>query len=1100
MQFDGERYVSGLLGDASSGDIQSEHYHRYLFALRFCVGKDVLDIASGEGYGSHCLGQVASSVVGIDANIDAVDFANQNYLTDRVSFKNGTAQRIPIADASIDVVISFETLEHFTEHEAFATEVRRVLRPGGLLVISSPNRTVYSEEAGYHNAWHLRELDRSEFLNYLVGSFAHVRLFAQRPLIGSVIAVDDDQSDGRPEGFILRGDGIFHRTEGVPHPPFFLALASNEALREAGPSMLQNPALLQHLDAQRQHAADLAAETSNKLARSSAEVDAYSAQVANYATQVASYTAQVAALSAELESVKLQTAAGKAAEADFILELEKVRGQLAEQRKIGRLADQPTTQRVEMLRQELTASRRRNEELAAESLSLRSERDHYALHFNAITQSTAWKATLPVRMVAATLSSGMRQGLRSAARTGWRLTGLKRRGLATAAKGTPVSTPKLADGSLVLPAPEISKANEQRPSDVQRTQNPAWTEPNERPDFVRLRGHRSTAGIAVVAHVFYADLWPEMAEAIRNVTEPFDLFVTLVTGATDSLAPAIRDQFPNAFVLCVDNHGRDIFPFLALARTGALFDYEFICKIHSKRSLYREGGDEWRRHLINGILGTPAQVQSILTVMRSDPDLGIVVADGQIFGGRTFWISNEERSRELFRDIGLNSSAFERDFVGGSMYWIRPLILRAINALNLGYDDFEPEPLSNDGYTAHTVERLFSIVCHDAGMRAAESGDLGSPRVLAGGPKVHVIANYLPQFHPVPENDQWWGRGFTEWSNVTKALPLFQGHRQPRLPTDLGFYDLRLPENRAAQADLARLHGVTAFSYYYYWFNGRRLLNHPIEAMVASGEPDFPFMLCWANEPWTRNWDGLSKEVLLSQDYAPGWEQAFAADVAPLMRDPRYLQLNGKPMLALYRVAHFPDIAGSITRLRNAFSDEGFPNIHLLGGWVQIGDDKPLPPIAGDLGLDAYFEFPPHGIPTQPLDIPLAERTPDFDAHVYDYGATVDAVLDQLAAGQLGFRYRGVMMGWDNTARRGNKSFVFQGATPANFRRWLRTTLQTARAEAGDQETAVFINAWNEWAEGTYLEPDRDFGTGWLEAVASATAVLGNEPELPDPK
>jgi len=193
-------------------------------------------------------------------------------------------------------------------------------------------------------------------------------------------------------------------------------------------------------------------------------------------------------------------------------------------------------------------------------------------------------------------------------------------------------------------------------------------------------------------------------------------------------------------------------------------------------------------------------------------------------------------------------------------------------------------------------------------------------------------------------------------------------------------------------------------------------------------------------------------------------------------------------MLALYRVAHFPDMIGSITRLREAFAAEGFPELHLMGAWVQIGDDEPLPPDASELGLDAYFEFPPHGIPSQPLDIPVTERVPGFAARVYDYGATVDAVLDQLAAGQPGFRHRGVMAGWDNTARRGDKSFVFHGATPANFRRWLRAAVRTGRAEAHGSEAAVFINAWNEWAEGTYLEPDRDFGAGWLEAVASATS------------
>ncbi len=860
----------------------------------------------------------------------------------------------------------------------------------------------------------------------------------------------------------------------------------------------------------------------------------------------------------EAEQVRQQASEERSAAEAVRRELEESRRQLADLRKAVRLAGL-SRERLETLRQELTASRRRNEDVVASEHVLRSERDHfasqrdqyaaerdcfaserdqyaaerdhfsserdqyasqrdryaserdqyalerddylserdhYALKFHTISESTIWKATWPVRRLASKLPPGVRRGLRSAAHKGWWLATLQRR------RGAAAPVPEVAASDRVeLTAPPVQEPPaeqppaeqplaeqplEQRPSDLQRLHDPAWVAPHERPEFIRLRGLRPKVKIAVVAHVFYVDLWPEMMEAIGNIPEDFDLFVTLVVGVSDSLASAVREQFPDAHVLYVDNHGRDMFPFLALVRTGALFQYELVCKIHTKRSPSREGSDEWRKCLITGVLGSARLVQRIVGAFRSDPDLGIVFADGQTFGGRANWVSNEPRSRQLFRDIGLSASAFEHDFVGGSIYWIRPLILRTIDALRLDYDDFEPEPLPDDGCTAHAVERLVSIVGYDAGMRVGESGRLAPPRPNVDAAKVHVIANYLPQFPPVPENDEPWGPGFTEWSNVTKALPLFRGHRQPRLPADLGFYDLRLLETRRAQAELARRYGVTAFSYYYYWFNGRRLLNRPIDAVVASGDPDFPFMLCWANEPWSRNWDGLAKEVLIPQDYAPGWERSFAADAAPIMRDPRYLRLNGKPILALYRVAHFPDTVGSIVRLRTAFSQEGFHDVHLVGGWPQLGEDDFLPPEAGELGLDAYVEFPPHGIPAAPLEVPGADRAPGFAAQTYDYGATVDAVLDQLAADQT-FRYHSVMMGWDNTARIGIRSFVFHCATPTNFRRWLRAAVRRARSEASGPETAVFINAWNEWAEGTYLEPDRDFGTGWLEAVASAT-------------
>ena len=1121
LGFDGERYVSGLLGNADSGDIQSEHYHRYLFALRFCHDRDVLDIASGEGYGSHLLGQVAHSVIGVDANEEAVTFANRNYLTDRVSFKTGIAEKLPITDTSIDVVVSYETLEHFTDHDAFAAEVKRVLRPGGLLVISSPNRIVYTEQANYHNEWHLRELDHDEFMAYLHGSFAHVRLFAQRPLIGSVIARDEGLDEARLESFILGDGGVFLHTEGVPQPPFFLALASDNDLPLAPASILQNPTLLRHVETQRQQAVELATK-SNAHARD------LGALLATVGKERAELEATLTAAQQQFHETRQQLARAleqsKQREAAIIAshavaratlqeELRQQREDSRKQQETSRQQQADLRQQHEMLRQEIFAAQRCNEALNAELRSVRIDRDHLAASLAVVTDSTAWKLTRPIRRLGSRLPPSALHGVRFITRPNKSRSLAQRRRVAAETSEVvaeplepapmlpPASpnppqvvgdTPEVVAEPLEL-APELllqasPKTNVQLPSDQQRLRGQAWVMPSERPEFLSLRNVDPTAKIAVVAHVYYSDLWPEMAEAILQITEPIDLFVTLVTAISHHLLGPIKQRFPNAHILIVDNHGRDIFPFLALLRTGVFFKYELICKLHSKRSLYREGGDQWRQHLIGGILGTPTLVQNILDAFRADADLGIVVADGQMFGGHEYWVSNEARVRELFQNIGLDSDAFEQSFVGGSIYWIRPLILRPINALGLNFDDFEPEPISNDGHTAHAVERLVSLVCYDAGMHAGESGRLKPAPAPTPSQKLHVIANYLPQFHPIPENNAWWGEGFTEWSNVTKTMPLFRGHRQPRLPTDLGFYDLRLSEVRKAQAKLARQFGITAFSYYYYWFNGRRLLDLPLDQMMSSGEPDFPFMLCWANEPWTRNWDGLSEEILLSQDYAPGWEHAFAADVAKAMRDPRYLRLNDKPILALYRVAHIPDAHASVVRLRSAFADEGFPDLHLIGAWVQIGNDKPLPLDARGLGLDAYFEFPPHQIPTKPLDVPTGDRAPDFAAQVYDYGATVDAVIEQLADGNEGFRHRSVMMGWDNTARRGKKAFVFHGATPANFRRWLRAAMNTARSEARGSEAAVFINAWNEWAEGTYLEPDRDFGTGWLEAVASATA------------
>lgn len=1093
------------MGDVSSGDIQSEHYHRYLFALSFCTDKDVLDVASGEGYGSACLSQVARSVVGVDADANTIDFANSNYLSDRVSFKRGRAQKLPIEDQSVDVVVSFETLEHFAEHELFGQEIKRVLRPGGLLIISSPNRTVYTEEAKYNNEFHVRELDRAEFVAFLNAHFSNVALFSQRPQVGSVIGNENDVPVGTLEGFILQGSGTFERTEGTPHPPFFVALASDAPLPAARSSVLHNPALLHHVDRLHQQA-------SNELARTAAKVCELERVLSNRSEQVnrlehilAQRSSQVGELEQILATRAKQVTDLEQALADRSTQTTTLATALADTRSEAAAArrERATASNAEArifaVRAELEGARQRNEDLISELNAQILCSTQRAVELERIVGSTSWKATWPVRRIAGSLPPGARRQLRRMIRLAWRsATFSLRRERRTALRIE--TSPKMAEVAITqkplqLAMPEVEHVPSPPeisllPSERFRLMNPAWIEPHMRPEFIRLRRISPRGRIAVVLHIYYSDLWSEISHALLNLTEPFDLFVTLVAGASEQLAAEIQTAFPDAYVLTVDNHGRDILPFLELVRTGVLFNYQLVCKLHSKRSDWRDGGDQWRQQLIEGVLGSRATVRRILRAFDADPDLGIAVAHHQLFSGRAFWASNETRLLRLFSRIGLKPSCFEKSFAGGSIFWIRPFLLRSLDFVGLTFDDFECEPIGSDGTTSHAVERLISLICYDAGMSIEQTESLETkPCAPESQSRVHLIANYLPQFHPIPENDAWWGNGFTEWTNVTRAAPQFEGHCQPRLPADLGFYDLRLPEIRQAQVDLARRYGISAFSYYYYWFSGRRLLNRPLDEVLASGAPDFPFMICWANEPWTRNWDGQAKEVLLQQDYPPGWEPNFAADIAPIMRDPRYLRLNGRPLLAIYRIRQIPDAAAAMRRLRGCLADEGLPDVHLIGGWIRIGEDEELPPLAEGMNLDEYFEFPPHSIPARTMHTASVQPASSFAGTIYDYASTVDATIDQLATSAEPSRYRGVMMGWDNTARRGRDAFVFHGATPTNFRRWLAAAIERARAEAVEPETAVFINAWNEWAEGTYLEPDRDFGHGWLEAVASVAGV-----------
>ena len=346
---------------------------------------------------------------------------------------------------------------------------------------------------------------------------------------------------------------------------------------------------------------------------------------------------------------------------------------------------------------------------------------------------------------------------------------------------------------------------------------------------------------------------------------------------------------------------------------------------------------------------------------------------------------------------------------------------------------------------------------------------------------IRILAFYLPQFHPIPENDRWWGRGFTEWRNVGKAFPNFVGHYQPRRPADLGYYDLRLPDVMEQQAALARRYGISGFCFYYYWFAGHRLLERPIEQMLASGRPQFPFCLCWANENWTRRWDGESQHILMGQAHSPEDDLAVITDLARYFRSPSYIRIDGRPLLLVYRVSLFPDFRSTVEIWRRYCRQNGIGEIYVA--MVEAFDQVDSGSLPDKFGCDAGVEFPPHGFgnlrkPKAPLLNPAFEGTTD------DFVELVNRYLDRPLAGYR--RFRSVMAGWDNTPRRQNHSLVFERATPGAFQVWLEEVLRQTREHAHGDERIVFVNAWNEWAEGAYLEPDLRFGHTWLEAVRNA--------------
>jgi ubiquinone/menaquinone biosynthesis C-methylase UbiE len=341
-----------------------------------------------------------------------------------------------------------------------------------------------------------------------------------------------------------------------------------------------------------------------------------------------------------------------------------------------------------------------------------------------------------------------------------------------------------------------------------------------------------------------------------------------------------------------------------------------------------------------------------------------------------------------------------------------------------------------------------------------------------------LIAFYLPQFHSIPENDAWWGEGFTEWTNVGKAKPLFPGHHQPRLPSDLGFYDLRLADTRAAQADLARTYGIHGFCYYHYWFSGKQLLARPFNEVLSSHVPDFPFCLCWANEPWSRRWNGRAEDVLQPQEYSPEDDLNHIRWLLPALKDQRAIQIEGKPVFVVYQGRDLPEPARTIETWRREVSRAGLPGIYLLT--VETGWDTGWD--ATTAGFDGKILFAPQftTLFNSGAEIPVPGKD---NLRVFDYQKAWPVLANPAPVGY--HRFETVCPGWDNAARRGDQAVVMHNSTPDAYGRWLREASERARA-LPPKSRVVFINAWNEWAEGAHLEPDLKNGRAYLEATRRA--------------
>jgi hypothetical protein len=354
---------------------------------------------------------------------------------------------------------------------------------------------------------------------------------------------------------------------------------------------------------------------------------------------------------------------------------------------------------------------------------------------------------------------------------------------------------------------------------------------------------------------------------------------------------------------------------------------------------------------------------------------------------------------------------------------------------------------------------------------------------------IRAIAFYLPQYHPIPENDMWWGKGFTEWTNVAKSKPLFKGHHQPNFPGELGFYDLRISEVREQQAAIAKEHGVEGFMYWHYWFSGKRLMERPFQEVLESGKPDFPFCLAWANESWRGIWHNASNKTLIEQKY-PGvsdYEKHFYA-VLPAFQDKRYITVDGKPVFFIYNPFQIPDCSVFLETWRTLAKKNGLSGIHFIG---QSEDTDISYDALMDFGFDAVFfqrlwksvnqviaDDYLHRLKRKLKKIGLYQKYTSLG--VIEYQDVIKHLVSQTDSKEN--VYPMLLPNWDNSPRTRENSLIIKDSTPELFRQYVKDVLAVVRDKPAEYRI-VLIKSWNEWAEGNYLEPDTKYGRKYLEIL-----------------
>lgn len=609
--------------------------------------------------------------------------------------------------------------------------------------------------------------------------------------------------------------------------------------------------------------------------------------------------------------------------------------------------------------------------------------------------------------------------------------------------------------------------------------------------------------IGVHLHLYYLDQLENIAKLLNNITLPFDILIStphdleysyIERVLTENIRTVMRIDIRK-----VPNRGRDIAPMI-IEFGRNLQSYDVFCHIHTKKSEHSKELAEWGNDIFDSLLGSEESVRKIITLLKYDAK--VVYPEGQCYYMKdpTGWADNYVQAKQILHEhLDMEIGNYPvTEFPEGSMFWARTDALSQLLDMPLEWEDFPEEPIPTDGTLAHAIERIILISASKAPGRNFKllKQDYINDKLYFEEKKsyakslkektIKIMSFYLPQFHPIPENDEWHGKGFTEWTKVRASTPLYSGHYQQHIPhSDIGYYLLSGPDILKTQAKLMHDAGVHGQIFYHYWFTGKLILEEPVKILLENKNIDMPFCFCWANENWTKRWDGNDSEVLLAQEYSDDDAQGFIEYLIPFLKDERYIKIDGRPVLYIYRPSSMPDPKAYIDIWNTVCAANNLPPLYITAILTR-GAHHP-----SDYGMDGALERVLHDWTAG--NVPeIKESVSQYwpvNGSILDYTQVADYYSNQIASKDFDY-YRSLVPAWDNTPRYGSEAFIINGSTPEQFQAWLEATIHYTKENLPKDRHIIVVNAWNEWAEGAHLEPDTAFGYAYLNSIGRAMSGI----------